>query len=917
VKSRVLARALPLVLVAAAILVPSVASADQIPVLYVNGAKGATCSDTGTGTQSLPYCTISAAVAVVTAGQTVSITPGLYAEHVTVASSGTPSAPITFTTSAAGFAVLSGATAGFTIAGQHDVVIDNFEIVSTSGAPAALVQNSSSLSFGGDEFLQRTAGQPALSLTGVTNSTFTHDTATAQGGTAISVDAASNGNTLSGATVQSAAVAVDLAGAHNTIADLFGAQNTVAGVEVSGAGDVITGSTLRSSAGAGVAVLAGASGTMVDDSTFSGNKDAITVSGAADTTLVNNSFSYTSEYAVVASSAATLTITNNTFSVDCAAVEIDGAPTDVTIENNLSWQDGEDPYTSGCVSGIVRGGLEVAASAIGGTTMDYNTVYDNAGTPYVWGTAYASLAAFQAASGQGLHDSALSSSELDSANSAAPGFPAKDSTGRVREDDPYYPNTGAGPIAYADRGATETVGVPAIKMVVSSNLTENTVSVNASGTASFSPILSYTFDFGDGTAPVTQTSAVLGHTYAAPGQYQIMVSATDTLNGTGSGGQYYMYGRAWNQAQPFPILDTATALGTSSHSPVGAGKTVTLDLASSSWMVPAIPSTSAISLDVTVSSPTASGSLTVYPNGASRPATPNLHFAKSAKVQNLITVQVRDGKVDFYNGSSGTVHITAAVEGMYDNSDVTYEPLTPKRVVSTSAGIGAKIARVKAHSTLVVPWSTLLPGALAANDATGAVLNVVVANESASTGSLTVYDPEQGKVTTPNLNWNTKQTVSATVALSLFGDHADFVNNSSGTIDIVVDLQGEFTQNPTPAGLYMALPSTRVLDKTTPANTPVTTMLTQIPGTMLKAVMLDVTVTNAKAGGYLSVSPTGVANTGTSQLHWAKGQTLSQMVIVPLGTARKISISNGSSGSTEIQVDLYGYFVGTTASWVQ
>jgi hypothetical protein len=39
-------------------------------------------------------------------------------------------------------------------------------------------------------------------------------------------------------------------------------------------------------------------------------------------------------------------------------------------------------------------------------------------------------------------------------------------------------------------------------------------------------------------------------------------------------------------------------------------------------------------------------------------------------------------------------------------------------------------------------------------------------------------------------------------------------------------------------------------------------------------------------------------------MHKVAGRTLSPTVIVPLSSARKISISNSSSGSTESQVDL-------------
>jgi hypothetical protein len=911
VKFKKLAGFVPLTVIAAFFLAPSAASADPTTTLYVDGAAGANCSDGGSGTQSQPFCTISAATSVVTAGQTVLVTPMAYPEHVNVTTSGTPSAPITFTTSGTGSVTLSGPGAGITVDGVHDVAIDNFHVVPTTDVTNVLLENSSALSLSGDYATEQAPDQAAFILAGVTGSTFTNDQGQSFEGTAWSIDAASIGNTFVGTRAEYSYTGFDLAGTNNTIQGLTASYDGIVGVRVSGRDNTFTGATVSQNTAAGIQVFAGASGTTITDSTLTRDRqNAITISGATGTTVSDSTFTYTGGYGIAVDGGGTTAIANNTLMQGCGAIDVDGTPTGVSIENNISNMDGQNTQNSPCASGTTRGGLEVAASAEAGTTMDYNTVYNNQATPYVWGgTPYATLIAFQAASGQGAHDS-TSYSYIDSANSAAPGYPATDITGHVRQDSPIYANTGAGPVTYADRGAIESVSVPQVLFAVTQNVAGNTVTVDASGTLFWTPKVSYTFDFGDGTPAVTQASAVLAHTYAAPGMFWITVSATDTLNGTGTLQEVYYYGRGWNPCQPFRIMGNTT---------IGAGKTLTLNLANTPFLVPAIPSMNAISLNVgTTAATAATGALTVYPDGASRPATPSVHFVKgSATVQNLVTVQVRDGKVDFYNGSTGTVQVSADVEGFYDNSDVTYEPIKPKRVVSTTTGIGVKVAKVKAGATLAVPWTTLLPGTLSDDGSVGAALNVEVANETASTGSLTAYDPDQGTVETSDLHWNAAHTVSATVTLSKFGTTANFVNHSTGTIDVMIDLQGEYTQDPTPFALYLPLTSSRVLDKTTAANTPVTTTLTQVPGTALKAVMLDITVTNAKAAGYLSVTPAGTTASGTTQMHWLKGQTLTQMVIVPLSSTRKISISNSSSGSTEIQVDLYGYFVGVTGFWEQ
>ncbi|GAA1607136.1 PKD domain-containing protein [Kribbella karoonensis] len=66
-----------------------------------------TCSDTGTGTQAAPFCTISQGTKkAVNPGDTVHVAPGTYREQVTVNASGTATDPITVTGDAPGVVVL-------------------------------------------------------------------------------------------------------------------------------------------------------------------------------------------------------------------------------------------------------------------------------------------------------------------------------------------------------------------------------------------------------------------------------------------------------------------------------------------------------------------------------------------------------------------------------------------------------------------------------------------------------------------------------------------------------------------------------------------------------------------------------------------------------------------------------------------
>ena len=80
-----------------------------------------------------------------------------------------------------------------------------------------------------------------------------------------------------------------------------------------------------------------------------------------------------------------------------------------------------------------------------------------------------------------------------------------------------------------------------------------------------------------------------------------------------------------------------------------------------------------------------------------------------------------------------------------------------------------------------------------------------------------------------------------------------------------------------------------------------------VPATGVSAVMLNVTVTQPTAAGYLTIYPTGVALPLAANLNFGPGQTVGNMVVAKVGTGGKFSIYN-SSGSTHVVVDVSGWY---------
>src|ERR687886_137185 len=111
---------------------PSAVGAASTTTLYVDQANPS-CSETGSGTATQPFCKIKPAAAKVAAGQTVLVSSGTYNEQVTVSTSGTASAPITFATAPGATVTISGGVAhGFDITGRSYVTVQGFNITKTS-----------------------------------------------------------------------------------------------------------------------------------------------------------------------------------------------------------------------------------------------------------------------------------------------------------------------------------------------------------------------------------------------------------------------------------------------------------------------------------------------------------------------------------------------------------------------------------------------------------------------------------------------------------------------------------------------------------------------------------------------------------------------------------------------------------------
>ncbi|MFC3503655.1 PKD domain-containing protein [Micromonospora krabiensis] len=473
--------------------------------LYVRQNAATGCSDQNPGTLAQPFCSISAAAAVVTGGQTVDIGGGAYRERVVVRASGTPEQPTVFLGSGSS-AALVGPTGGFDMDGQHDIVLQNLRVVASGDMPAVDARNSSGITIrGGGYAVSSSAATPVIRFAGVTESMLTQTTVTA--GQA----------TNSGVVLDAASSDVDIwdTSVSGNVNRATAEPST--GVRIDGPRNRFLSGSVGGFTGTAVLVGPGATGTVVANNTVTGGAGhGIHNSGATGTA-----------------------ITNNTVRDRCRdGIRVDGASSGVSVQNNVLYLNGYFGQTNCDLSLLDGVEIGVYGEAVGKTVVDYNNAhhYDsNSPTIYAWNTRM-SLPAFRAASGQAAHDreTGNTNDNVDSANSAAPGYQELDKDGRPRIDDPAVANTGAGPVAYSDRGATETYRPPTSAFEAILDLATRTVTVDASASKpGLTPIDSYQFSFGDGST-ITQSSPVATHTYATTGERVIGVKVTATDGRTGN-----------------------------------------------------------------------------------------------------------------------------------------------------------------------------------------------------------------------------------------------------------------------------------------------------------------------------------------------------------------------------------------------
>ncbi|MFE5719597.1 PKD domain-containing protein [Streptomyces erythrochromogenes] len=886
---------------------PAVSAAEAPADLFVNNGTNAHCSDTGPGTQSVPFCSLQPAVKVVRPGQTVRIAPGAYRGALTIDRSGEQGRPITFVTDTANAAhravlgdalsldgashlVFRGVTArNAKIERSSDITMETSMLAGefVIGAGSADVRVSRSTIGSGQirdgaqrtiinrNNINSTASRPAISVEDASGTAIANNSITSYCDAGISVTGASTGTSLVNNVVFTERAQPRCETPLITRHGLRVAQSAAGGTQADY--NVLyqqTGITDAAYHWAGT-----------DHTTPAGFREA-TGQGAHD--FVNPA-DFTA--AVVDSADAT-------------------APGALASPDFVGFAPIDDPgvANTGKDGGFLDRGARESHDQLSTVTMSVDQPWAPVGTKVEvkassnsrWPAGMAYSVDFGDGSSpvvtrQGEAAAAVASHVYSSPCACVVKVTASNATGKKVHTEQPVKVTAAGALS----AALTVVQVLPTSDSPTERVSPLTVRADPAASTTPWPLSRADVDFGDGTTQQVSDLSQVTHTYRTPGDYNVVLTLQDS-KGTTSTSRHLV--KADYAASGYVAIEPFRFYDSRDDTPVMPGGTplwMSLPIGFNQPEHPLSASMSAVVLNVTVTGATQDTHLTVWPDGQDRPATSNVNVRAGATTSNTVTVPVGNSNGALMQLNSGWASIIVDFVGYYQpNIGQRFTPLAPSRLLDTRTAGGAlpggQTRTVKVAGVNGIPA-----------DATAVALNLTGTGATENAHVIAYPDPAR-RTATSNLNVEPGKDKSnqAIVPVGPNGTITLFTN--SGSTHLVLDAVGYYGKD----GRTLFKPvvpkrlaDTRATGKLAPG---ATTTVSGLPANAVGAV-LNVTATDTTGPGFLTAYAFGGTLPGASSLNTLPGATVPNHVTTPVGSG-KVSIFNSWGGSNHVITDLLGYF---------
>ncbi|HEX9985080.1 MAG TPA: PKD domain-containing protein [Thermoanaerobaculia bacterium] len=439
-------------------------------------------------------------------------------------------------------------------------------------------------------------------------------------------------------------------------------------------------------------------------------------------------------------------------------------------------------------------------------------------------------------------------------------------------------------------------------------------SFDATASTDDGSIFSYDWQFGDGTAASGQTAQ---HSYLSAGSRIVTLTVTDAQQGS-------------TQAAKLVVTTDDPASPALSYVPVAPCRL--LDTRNGSAPAHDVPFTlnvvntvcgthagaRAVSLNVTVLTPTGNGHLKMY--ASDRPSSTsvvNFTAANTPRANNAIVPVAADGTIAIkpFVAGSGTVQVLVDVNGYFtEASGLGFAPLTPFRLYDSRND--APLANGTIREVLVQG-----NGGVPAN-AAAASLNVTALAMTAQ-GHFKTYAAGAALPGASQINFKTDRFAianGARVPLGANGMAIQSAITNGGTAQVIVDVNGYFKDD-APLRYYPVTPC-RALDTRSfpqgPALGNGETRLVQIRGNCgvpadAKVAMVNLTALQPTTGGNVLAWQTGVTRPLASTINMLAGEVaIANGTIVQLSQSYADDLSLFATlpagGTAHVIVDVFGYF---------
>lgn len=372
---------------------------------------------------------------------------------------------------------------------------------------------------------------------------------------------------------------------------------------------------------------------------------------------------------------------------------------------------------------------------------------------------------------------------------------------------------------------------------------------------------------------------------------------------------------------PARVLDTRPGTATIDGGDIGAGplpagETMVVDVAGRGG----VPDGSAAAvLNLTIDQPAGPGFVTVWPCDQPQPWASSVNFDEGWTVANsIITKLSPDGHVCV--AASRSTHVVIDVSGFVP-SGAGYDAVVPARLADTRAG-AASVDGQAVGTGVLEPGEQLVVQVAGRggvpSDAAAAALNVAT-TEAPGPGFVTIWPCDQPKPWTSSVNYDTSWTVANAVIAPLAGDGTVCIAAGVNAVHVLVDVTGSFTTRPgidgfVPARLADTRPSAATIDHLEAGHGPLRPgerLVVHVAGRAgipdaAGTTMLNVTVTDADAAGYLVVWPCDEPKPGASTINFGPGWTIANAIVARPAPDGTICVESPVA-TTHVIVDANGY----------